>query len=101
MHASAILHAEYKSLEDERHNHLHNHHGDNIEAHEVYPGPGRDSFFVSILENKEKICSMRAPLNSPGAPSNFCREPKDVLVSIHNLFKWLLKIQLGSLEKNK
>ena len=26
----------------------------------------------------------RAPLNSPGAPSNFYREPKDVLVSIHN-----------------
>ena len=24
----------------------------------------------------------RAPLNSPVAPSNFCREPKDVLISI-------------------
>ena len=26
-----------------------------------------------------------APLNSPVAMSNFCREPKDVLVSIHNI----------------
>ena len=26
----------------------------------------------------------RAPLNSPAAPSNFCREPKDVLFSIQN-----------------
>ena len=26
----------------------------------------------------------RAPLNSPAAPSNFCREPKVVLVSVHN-----------------
>ena len=26
-------------------------------------------------------------LNSPAAPSNFCREPKDVLVSIHNTFR--------------
>ena len=25
----------------------------------------------------------RAPLNPPGAPSNFCREPKYVLVSRH------------------
>ena len=40
-----------------------------------------------------------APLSSPAAPSNFCREPKDVLVSIHNTFLWLLKMQLGSLEK--
>ena len=43
---------------------------------------------------------IRAPLNFPAAPSNFCREPKDVLVSIHNTFRWLLKMQLGSLEKN-
>ena len=42
----------------------------------------------------------RAPLHSPAAPSNFFREPKDVLVSIHYTFKWLLKMQLGSLEKN-
>ena len=41
----------------------------------------------------------RAPLNSPAAPSNFCREPKDVLVSIHNTFQRRLKMQLGSLEK--
>ena len=27
-----------------------------------------------------------ASLNSPAAPSNFCREPKDVPVSIHNTF---------------
>ena len=29
----------------------------------------------------------RAPLHSLAAPSNFCREPKDVLISIHNTFK--------------
>ena len=40
-----------------------------------------------------------APSNSPAAPSNFCREPKNVLVSIHNICKWLLKMQLGSLGK--
>ena len=28
----------------------------------------------------------RAPLNFSVAPSNFCREPKDVLVSIRNTF---------------
>ena len=39
----------------------------------------------------------RAPLNSPSALSNFYREPKNVLVSIHNICKWLLKMQLGSL----
>ena len=42
----------------------------------------------------------RAPLKSPAAPTNFCREPKNVLVSIHNTCKWLLKMQLGSLENN-
>ena len=36
--------------------------------------------------------------NSPAAPSNFCREPQDALVSIHDTFKQLLKMQLGSLE---
>ena len=41
-----------------------------------------------------------APLNSPGAPSNFCREPKDVLVSTQNTLKWLLKMQLGSVKNN-
>ena len=41
----------------------------------------------------------RAPLNSPAAPSNFCREPKHVLVFIHSTCKWLLKMQLGSLKK--
>ena len=35
----------------------------------------------------------RAPLNSPAAPSNFCREPKNVLVSIHNIWKWLSKME--------
>ena len=30
---------------------------------------------------------LRAPLNSPAAPSNFCREPKDVLFSIQNTFR--------------
>ena len=40
-----------------------------------------------------------APLNSPAAPSNLCREPKNVLVSIHNTCKWLRKMQLGSLVK--
>ena len=29
----------------------------------------------------------RAPLNSPTAPSNICREPKNLLVSIHNTFR--------------
>ena len=28
----------------------------------------------------------RAPLNSPVAPSNFCREPKDVLVSMYTTY---------------
>ena len=41
----------------------------------------------------------RAPLNSPVAPSNFCREPKDELVSLHNTFRLPLKMQLGSLKK--
>ena len=41
----------------------------------------------------------RAPLNSPAAPSYFCREPKNVLVYIDNTCKWPLKMQLGSLEK--
>ena len=42
---------------------------------------------------------LRAPLNSPTGPSNFCREPKNVLVSVHNTCKWLFKMQLSSLEK--
>ena len=29
----------------------------------------------------------RADMNSSGAPSNFCRESKDVLVSIHKTFR--------------
>ena len=41
----------------------------------------------------------RAPLNSPAAPSNFCREPKDVLFSIQNTYRYLSEMQLGSLEK--
>ena len=42
----------------------------------------------------------RAALNSHAAPSNFGREPKDVLVSIQNTFRQLFKMQLGSLEKS-
>ena len=42
----------------------------------------------------------RAPLNSPAAPSNFCREPKGVLYSKQNTFRYLLKMQLGSQEKS-
>ena len=42
----------------------------------------------------------RAPLNSPVAPSNFCREPENVLFDIQNTFLKLMKMQLGSLEKN-
>ena len=41
----------------------------------------------------------RAPLNSPGAPLNFCRELKNVLVSIHNASRLFLKMQLGSPKK--
>ena len=40
----------------------------------------------------------RALLNSPSAPSNFCREPKDVLFAIHSTFMKLMKMQLGSLD---
>ena len=40
----------------------------------------------------------RAPLNSRAAHSDFCREPKDVLVSIHNMFKKLMKMQLFPLK---
>ena len=42
----------------------------------------------------------RAPLNAPAAPSNVCREPKYVLFDIQNTFMKLMKMQLGSLEKN-
>ena len=42
---------------------------------------------------------LRAPLNFPATPSNFCREPKAVLDSIHKTIRWLLKMQLGSLKK--
>ena len=31
-----------------------------------------------------EIRGCREPLNSTGAPLNFCRDPKDVLVCIHN-----------------
>ena len=41
----------------------------------------------------------RAPLNSPVAPSNFFRVPKDEVVSIHYTFKWHLKVQLGRVDK--
>ena len=41
----------------------------------------------------------RAPLNSPAAPSNFCREPKNVLVSIYIHLKVTFEMQLGSLDK--
>ena len=37
----------------------------------------------------------RAPLNSPVAPSNFFRVPKDE----HDTFKWHLKVQLGRVKK--
>ena len=47
-----------------------------------------------------KIRRCRLPLNSPAAPSNFCREPKNIMGSIHNTCTWLLMMQLGSLEKN-
>ena len=44
----------------------------------------------------------RAPLKSPLVPSNFCREPKGVLFSLHNTFRYkLLKMKFtGSLENN-
>ena len=42
----------------------------------------------------------KALLNSPAAPSNFCRGPKDILFDIHNTFMKLMKMQLESLEKN-
>ena len=42
----------------------------------------------------------KAPMNSPVVPTNYCREPKDVLVSIHSTFKWPLKMQSGSLENS-
>ena len=45
--------------------------------------------YISGLEIREP----KAPLNSPAATSYFCREPKDVLVSIHNTFRKLLKTQ--------
>ena len=46
--------------------------------------------------------------NNPGleirgwlaAVSNLSREPKDVLVSIHNTFRKILNMQLGSPEKS-
>ena len=43
-------------------------------------------FKVCRAQN-QRVPGARAPLNSLRAPSNFCREPKDVLVSIHNTFK--------------
>ena len=46
-----------------------------------------------------KLGGAGTPLNDPTAPSNFCREPKYVLFDIHNIFKKLMKMQLGSLEK--
>ena len=42
--------------------------------------------FIYLLRNKG-CREPRAPLNCPGAPSNICREPKYVLVSIHNTFR--------------
>ena len=43
---------------------------------------------------------LRVPLNSPVASSNFCREPKDEWISISGQkFRYLWKMQLGSLEK--
>ena len=42
----------------------------------------------------------RFPSNSPTAPSNFSREPKDVLFDIRNTFMKLKPMQMGSLEKN-
>ena len=40
----------------------------------------------------------RAPLNHPAAPSNFCREPKE-FTGFYT--QHLLKMQMGSLEKDK
>ena len=47
----------------------------------------------------ETSCSQRprVPLNSPLAPLNFCRVPKDVLFDIHNTLMKLIKMQCGSL----
>ena len=42
----------------------------------------------------------RPPLFFSAAPSNFLKEPIDVLVSIHSTFKWLFKMQLVSLDKH-
>ena len=39
-----------------------------------------------------KLGGARAPLNSPAAPSNFCRESKDVLFDIQNTFIKLMKM---------
>ena len=59
------------------------------------------SFFHGLKSGlKIKGCwEPRAPFNSPVVPLIFCREPKDVLVSLHNTFSKLSKIQFGSLEK--
>ena len=43
---------------------------------------------------------LRAPLNASAAPSDFCREPQNVLFDIENTFLKLMKMQLVSLEKN-
>ena len=47
--------------------------------------------FIGCLE-------LRAPLYSPAAPSNICREPNDVTISLHNTLSQLLMMQFGSLE---
>ena len=54
------------------------------------------NLFVLVLWTK--LASALKGLNSPAAPSNFCRESRDVLFDIHNIFMKLMKIQLGSLE---
>ena len=51
------------------------------------------AFYISQSRAWIRGCrEPRAPLNSPAAPSNFCREPKNVMVSIHNSCKWLLNM---------
>ena len=42
----------------------------------------------------------RAPLNTPAAPSNFCREPNDVLFAIHNTFMKAYENAIGLPGKN-
>ena len=65
---------------------------------EGWPGEQHRPQRIGMLSGLEiRGCrEPRAPSNSPGTPFNFCREPKNVLVYIHN--SYFIKMQLGSLE---